>query len=99
MALIFLNESTLPFHLLFPFYSPFLPPPTPLFPHPFSEAFAKHMITFEKFAEKPTLLSHPELVVKVKGRYYNWQVAGPLLMSILVFHRPLPQVRGLNGRG
>ena len=35
--------------------------------------------------------------MKIKGHYYNWQVAAPLLMSILVFHKPLPQVWTVGG--
>ena len=26
-------------------------------------------------------------------RYYNWQIAGPMLMSYLIFQRPLQQVK------
>ena len=77
-----------------PLHSLFLPAPAP---SPFSENFAKYAVTFEQFAKKPALLTHPDLVVKVKGQCYNWQVAAPLLMSILVFHRPLPQV-GIIGQ-
>ena len=25
-------------------------------------------------------------------RYYNWQIAGPIVMSVVVFQRPIPDV-------
>ena len=28
----------------------------------------------------------------VCSRYYNWAMAGPIVMSVLCFHRPLPDV-------
>ena len=54
------------------------------------QIFEKHLVTFEKFASFPEILSDPNLVVSINGKYYNWRVAAPILMSRICFNEPLP---------
>ena len=56
------------------------------------DEFKKNIVTFEKFSEKPTLLNDSNLVVKIKDTFYSWKAAAPLIVSQLVFQKPLPQV-------
>lgn len=61
-------------------------------PEPESGRFEEHIVTFSDFCNNPMLLEDPNLVVSVRGKYYNWKVAAPIISSILVFNRPLLQV-------
>ncbi|XP_071854134.1 phosphatidate phosphatase LPIN3-like isoform X2 [Apostichopus japonicus] len=54
------------------------------------DKFNQHIISFDKFSSDPIILSNPNLVVRIGGKFYTWQVAGPILMSMLAFQRPLP---------
>jgi hypothetical protein len=36
-------------------------------------------------------MSHPNLVVRVDGKYHSWQVAAPRIMSAVVYLQVLPQ--------
>ncbi|KAH0815419.1 hypothetical protein GEV33_007372 [Tenebrio molitor] len=60
-------------------------------PEPESGRFEEHIVTFSDFCNNPMLLEDPNLVVSVRGKYYNWKVAAPIISSILVFNRPLLQ--------
>jgi len=52
--------------------------------------FRESRIDFETFDNDPwSLINDPRLVVKVEEKYYNWQEACPLLLSLLVFKRPI----------
>ena len=52
--------------------------------------FRESRIDFETFDANPwSLINDPRLVVKVEEKYYNWQEACPLLLSLLVFKRPI----------
>ena len=57
-----------------------------------AEKFLQHQITFDDLANNPKIFEEPNLVVRYDGQYYNWKTAAPLIMSLLVFRRPLPQV-------
>ncbi|XP_071803949.1 phosphatidate phosphatase LPIN1-like isoform X1 [Asterias amurensis] len=56
------------------------------------DLFIKDLVSYEEFCKTPGLLSNPNLVVRLDGKYYNWQAAGPIMISYLAFRRPLPQV-------
>jgi hypothetical protein len=56
------------------------------------ETFLQHEVTFDTFCEKPSLMTNQNLVVKLGGRFYNWQVAMPIILSVVAFQKPLPQV-------
>ncbi|KXJ27671.1 phosphatidate phosphatase LPIN3 [Exaiptasia diaphana] len=55
------------------------------------ESFINSQVTFEDLSSNPALLSDPKLVIRINDRYYNWQIAAPMLVSYLVFQRPLKQ--------
>lgn len=57
-----------------------------------SERFLHSIISFDDFSENPTLiLQNPNLVIRMGGKYYNWQTAAPIIISILMFQRQLPE--------
>lgn len=58
---------------------------------PSEEAFLHHIITYDEFVANPTLVNNPNLVIRVDGKMYNWHIAGPIIMSIAAFQKPLPQ--------
>lgn len=55
------------------------------------EKFEKFRVTYENFCNNPNLFMNPNLVVRIDDKYYNWQTATPILMSLVVFQRPLPE--------
>lgn len=55
------------------------------------ESFIQSIVTFDDLSNNPAILSDPKLVIRINDRYYNWQIAAPMLMSHVVFQRPLRQ--------
>ncbi|KAK2560190.1 Phosphatidate phosphatase LPIN2 [Acropora cervicornis] len=55
------------------------------------ESFIQSMVTFDDLSSNPALLSDPKLVIRINDRYYNWQIAAPMLVSHVLFQRPLKQ--------
>jgi phosphatidate phosphatase LPIN len=56
------------------------------------DMFIQSQISFADFCSNPVnILNNPDLVVRINNRYYSWQVAGPMIMSCLVFAQTLPQ--------
>ena len=48
-------------------------------------------VSFSEYCQDPvSLLKNPNLVVRVGGKYYNWQVAAPMVMSAIVYLQVLP---------
>lgn len=60
--------------------------------NPCSEGkFVEHIVSYEEFIRDPnTILSNPNLVVYFNGRYCNWQVTAPSIVSLLAFQTQLP---------
>lgn len=56
-----------------------------------SEQFNKYLVTYDSFCDNPNLLTDPNLVVRMDGRFYSWSVAGTMIMSKLVFNQSLSQ--------
>ncbi|CAF4478961.1 unnamed protein product, partial [Rotaria sp. Silwood2] len=54
------------------------------------EVFNTHLVTFETFACNPSIINDPNLVVRINGKYYNWNVASALIISTSIFHKQLP---------
>ncbi|XP_010785398.1 LOW QUALITY PROTEIN: phosphatidate phosphatase LPIN1-like [Notothenia coriiceps] len=44
-----------------------------------------------QFSENPSLIDDPNLVVKIGNKYYNWNTAAPVMLSMQVYQKPLPQ--------
>uniref|UniRef100_A0A6J0TPH5 phosphatidate phosphatase n=1 Tax=Pogona vitticeps TaxID=103695 RepID=A0A6J0TPH5_9SAUR len=55
------------------------------------EKFLEHIITYHEFAENPGLIDNPNLVIRIYNRYYNWALAAPMILSLQVFQKSLPQ--------
>ena len=55
------------------------------------EKFSKFLVTFDKFAEDSiAILQNQNLVVRLKGKYFNFQIASSFLMSLLLYRKELP---------
>ncbi|CAH8460315.1 unnamed protein product [Schistosoma turkestanicum] len=55
------------------------------------EKFLEHIVSYEEFIRDPNaVLSNPSLVVYFNGRYCNWQVTAPSIVSLLAFQTQLP---------
>ncbi|NXC16159.1 LPIN1 phosphatase, partial [Corythaeola cristata] len=57
------------------------------------EEFLEHAVTYQQFVDNPAIIDDPNLVVKIGNKYYNWTTAGPLLLAMQAFQKPLPKVR------
>ncbi|NWX31729.1 LPIN3 phosphatase, partial [Notiomystis cincta] len=55
------------------------------------EKFLEHMVSYQQFAENPRLVSDPNLVIMIDKKYYNWAVAGPIVLSLQAFQRNIPE--------
>lgn len=57
----------------------------------FEDLFQQYAVSFEKFlADINTITQNPNLVIKINNQYMNWQAASPIILSALVFQKPLP---------
>ncbi|CAF3717267.1 unnamed protein product [Rotaria socialis] len=54
------------------------------------EVFYANLVSFETFLNNPSIVSDPNLVVRINGKYYNWNVASALIVSTSIYHKPLP---------
>ncbi|KAJ8957637.1 hypothetical protein NQ318_017526 [Aromia moschata] len=61
-------------------------------PEPTCDKFLEHLVKFSDLCNSPILFENPNLVVRIKDKYYTWKVAAPIITSIMVFGRPLLQV-------
>lgn len=60
--------------------------------NPTEDRFLHGLVTYNDLIQNPKLIENPDLVVRLNGKYYNWRAACPLIMSLVVYQRPLPQV-------
>jgi phosphatidate phosphatase LPIN len=56
------------------------------------ELFAEHEVSWSDLASDPALVNNPKLVIKLDGKLYSWKEAAPIVVSLFVFNKPLPQV-------
>ncbi|CAF0879456.1 unnamed protein product [Adineta ricciae] len=54
------------------------------------EMFTADLVSYETFANNPSIINDPNLVVRINGKYYNWNVASALITATSIFHKPLP---------
>nr|VZI22284.1 unnamed protein product [Spirometra erinaceieuropaei] len=55
------------------------------------ESFYASLVTFEDFSKDPAgIISNPNLVLFLNGKYYNWGMGAPLLLSYICFQTELP---------
>ncbi|XP_010145775.1 PREDICTED: phosphatidate phosphatase LPIN1, partial [Eurypyga helias] len=55
------------------------------------EEFLEHAVTYQQFVDNPAIIDDPNLVVKIGNKYYNWTTAGPLMLAMQAFQKPLPK--------
>ncbi|VFV16932.1 phosphatidate phosphatase lpin3 [Lynx pardinus] len=55
------------------------------------EKFNQHIVSYEDLVQNPGLLEHPNLVVKINEKHYNWAVAAPMILSLQAFQKNLPK--------
>ncbi|XP_013782868.1 phosphatidate phosphatase LPIN2-like [Limulus polyphemus] len=55
-----------------------------------SERFQNFLVTYDEICENPILFQNSDLVVRMGGKYYNWQTAAPMIMSLATYRQPLP---------
>ncbi|XP_005057165.2 PREDICTED: phosphatidate phosphatase LPIN3 isoform X2 [Ficedula albicollis] len=55
------------------------------------EKFMEHMVSYRQFAENPRLINDPNLVIMINKKYYNWAVAGPIVLALQAFQRYIPE--------
>ncbi|XP_035278430.1 phosphatidate phosphatase LPIN1 isoform X3 [Anguilla anguilla] len=60
------------------------------------EQFQEKAISYQQFAENPSLIDDPNLVVKIGTKYYNWTTAAPLMLAMQAFQKPLPKYSCLS---
>ncbi|GJQ80230.1 hypothetical protein Trydic_g23804 [Trypoxylus dichotomus] len=60
-------------------------------PEPTEDAFIKHIVAFSDLCNNPSVLESPKLVVRLRNKYYPWKIAAPLISSVVIYQRPLPQ--------
>lgn len=55
------------------------------------EKFNKYLVTYDKFAEDSiSILQNQNLVVRLNGKYFNFQIASSFFMSVLLYQKELP---------
>ncbi|KAG1682683.1 Phosphatidate phosphatase LPIN2 [Nymphon striatum] len=54
------------------------------------EKFLHSIVTYDEFCTNPSVLFNPDLVFRINKKYYNWNSASPLIMSMVMFQQPLP---------
>lgn len=52
--------------------------------------FQKSLINYDQFCTDPNIFGNPDLMVRVNGKYCSWASAAPMLMSFVLFQKPLP---------
>ncbi|EEB16138.1 hypothetical protein Phum_PHUM407130 [Pediculus humanus corporis] len=55
------------------------------------ELFNQFIVSYDDFVNNPMVIENPDLVVRIDGKYYNWRTACPLIMSLALYKKPLPQ--------
>uniref|UniRef100_A0A8C1EMT7 phosphatidate phosphatase n=2 Tax=Cyprinus carpio carpio TaxID=630221 RepID=A0A8C1EMT7_CYPCA len=54
------------------------------------EEFEERAISYQEFADNPSIIDDPNLVIKIGTKYYNWTTAAPIVLAMQVFQKPLP---------
>jgi len=58
------------------------------------EVFEKNILTYEELVDKirkqKSLITDPNLVVRLNDKYLTWTAAAPIVLSVILFKQPLP---------
>ncbi|GJD09680.1 Phosphatidate phosphatase PAH2 [Galdieria sulphuraria] len=60
--------------------------------------FEHNRIGYSQFSSDPSILSHPNLLMRVGGKLMKWKEAGPLIVSILAFAAPLDTTNNISSQ-
>ncbi|KAI9021944.1 lipin 3, isoform CRA_b [Hyaloraphidium curvatum] len=52
--------------------------------------FRKNSISFDEFCQNPSVLTDPNLVLRINGSYYSWSVAAPMIACRAIYGYDLP---------
>ncbi|NXE91616.1 LPIN3 phosphatase, partial [Menura novaehollandiae] len=55
------------------------------------EKFMEHVVSYQQFAENPRLVNDPNLVIMINKKYYSWEVAAPMVLSLQAFQKNIPE--------
>ncbi|XP_056620098.1 phosphatidate phosphatase LPIN1 isoform X2 [Triplophysa dalaica] len=58
------------------------------------EHFQQQSVSYHQFAENPSIIDNPNLVVRIDSKYYNWSTAAPIVLAMQAFQKPLPKMFG-----
>uniref|UniRef100_A0A1Y1KET5 phosphatidate phosphatase n=1 Tax=Photinus pyralis TaxID=7054 RepID=A0A1Y1KET5_PHOPY len=58
---------------------------------PTEERFSAESVPFSDLCNNPSILESKKLVVRIHNKYYNFKVAVPIITSLMIYQRPLPQ--------
>ncbi|KAF5885986.1 phosphatidate phosphatase LPIN1-like isoform X2 [Clarias magur] len=61
------------------------------------EEFEEKAVSYQEFADNPSIIDDPNLVVKIGAKYYNWSTAAPLVLAMQAFQKPLPKESADSG--
>lgn len=51
--------------------------------------FNQNAIQYSDVCQSPSIFSSPALVVRINGKYYNWETACPIVFTSLTYQKPL----------
>ncbi|XP_053677115.1 phosphatidate phosphatase LPIN3 [Anopheles nili] len=66
---------------------------------PSDEQFERHRLQYANVLADPRVFKSPDLVVRINGKYYSWEVACPQVMTILAFQCGLPDQLLVSSKG
>ncbi|XP_072315614.1 phosphatidate phosphatase LPIN3 [Eucyclogobius newberryi] len=55
------------------------------------EKFMERIVMYQDLSDSPGLIDDPNLVVCINSNYYNWAVAGPMVLAMAAFQKNLPK--------
>lgn len=56
---------------------------------PTNHEFNQNVIQYADVCQNPSIFSSPALVVRINGKYYNWETACPIVFTSLTYQKPL----------
>lgn len=56
-----------------------------------AQAFQDRKVSFGQFIDQPDVVNHQALVMKYHGRYLTWENASPVLASLAIYRKSLPE--------
>lgn len=56
------------------------------------EMFDKHKVPYSKYSRDPiSVISNPDLMVKIEDQVYDWKVGLPQILSLLVYKKVIAE--------